>query len=418
MKESEIAVLGSILADPTAMNSITGVLSNEHFSTNANGRLYGLLKRMKTEGKPIDVITVSGELKDELNEVGGRKYLFDIAGMVPSPLHVVHYAKKVRESWRLRRVSELALMLSRSPEDDAVTKKLRDAIADTGLTGNSTIGMSEAITIYRDEIDNRVVGKDKTWKTGFPTLDSMCAGGLRKGQLVTIGARTSRGKSALLLKLALNMARQGASVLFCSQEMGIPEIMDRAVALNSDLTVGQARRSERWSMPQIMEACGKFAGLPIRWGNPKYFSLEHFTAEVEKGKPEILIVDYIQRIQVPARENRAAHFSDVANGLKSLALQTQTVIVTASQLSRGIELREDNTPTLSDLKESGGIEEASDVVILVHTPEEDQMTGTRRGSFIVAKNRNGATASLPVVFNMGKTEFFEERSYVERGHHG
>ena len=409
MKESEIAVLGSVLVDPSMLNEVAGILSPDHFSVGANGRLYSLLKRMKLDGKPIDVITVSGEIKGELDDVGGRKYLFDMAGLVPSPLHVVHYAKKVREAARLRKVSELALMLSRSPEDETITKKLRDAIADTGLTGNTTIGMADAITIYRDEIDNRVVGKDKTWKTGFPTFDSMCAGGLRKGQLVTVGARTSRGKSALLLKLALNMSRQGASVLFCSQEMGIPEIMDRAVALNSNLTVGQARRSERGAMPEIMEACGKFAGLPIRWGNQKNFSMEHFTAEVERGKPDILIVDYIQRIQVPARENRAAHFSDVANGLKSLALQTGTVVITASQLSRGIEFRDDNTPTLSDLKESGGIEEASDVVILVHTPEEDQMAGTRRGNFIVAKNRNGVTASLPVVFNMGKTEFSEER---------
>lgn len=410
MKESEIAVLGSMLVDPSATNDVSGILASEHFSIGANGRLFGLIKRMKSEGKPIDVITVSGEIKNELDEVGGRKYLFDIASLVPSPLHVVHYAKKVRESARLRRVSDLAFMLSKSPDDEAITKKLRDAIADTGLTGNSTIGMGEAITIYRDEIDNRVVGKDKTWRTGFNTLDSMCAGGLRKGQLVTVGARTSRGKSALLLKLALNMSRQGASVLFCSQEMGIPEIMDRAVALNSNLTVGQARRSERGAVSEILEACGKFSGLPIRWGNQKNFSMEHFTAEVERGKPDILVVDYIQRIQVPSRENRAAHFSDVANGLKSLALHTGTVVITASQLSRGIEFRDDNTPTLSDLKESGGIEEASDIVILVHTPEEDQMAGTRRGNFIIAKNRNGATASLPVVFNMGKTEFSEERA--------
>lgn len=407
MIEDEIAVIGSILVEPSCLADVSMILAAEHFEKLEHQDIFKVIRRMKTEGKPIDTVTVASEMNGELKAVGGKEYIFKLSNLVPSPLHAVHYATQVRESARLRRVSQLASMLSRSPNDEATSKKFKEALSDTGRNGSTSIGMKEAIVEYQEEIDRRIVGKEPIFKTGFKTFDLMCAGGLRGGQLFTIGARTSKGKSSILLQMAVNIASRGGRVLFHSQEMGVPEMLDRVVSMQSTLSVGRVRASNRDDVKEILGAVAKIYPFPIRWGNQKKFGLEAFQADVERETPDVLIVDYLQRIPVGSRDNRAAHFSDVANGLKSLALQTKTVVITASQLSRQVELRDDHTPTLADLKESGGIEEASDIVALIHTPEENLMNGTRSGNFIVAKNRNGATASIPICFEMAKTRFSE-----------
>ena len=407
MKENEIAVIGSILAEPACLAEVATVLGPDHFEVPAHRLIFSTVRKMKSEGTPIDMLTVLAAGGKDLENAGGLPYLMDLTNKVPTALHAVHYAGLVRESARLRRVSSLSEMLARSPGDVATAQKLREAILDTGLQSSTSIGMREAVTLYANELDRRAAKAEPIFKSGFKTLDMMCAGGFRAGQLVTIGARTSKGKSSLLLQMAVSIASNGGRVLFHSQEMSVPEMLDRVVAMRSSLSVGKVRVSDREHIPEIMNTVGGISSLPIRWGNQKAFGLDAFVADVEREKPDVLIVDYLQRIPVGAKDNRAAHFSDVANGLKSIALQNKTLVITASQLSRSVEVRDDHTPTLADLKESGGIEEASDVVVLVHTPDEDVATGTRTGSLLVAKNRNGATMPIPIVFQMAKTRFAE-----------
>lgn len=405
---NEVAVLGSILAEPKCLSEVSCIIAGEHFGSSEHRAIFEAMRRLKADGKPVDIVTVFSEVENDIKRVGGIDYLFKLTNDVPSALHATHYASLVRESAQLRRIIGLSEMIIRCPGDAVTRKKLVEAILDTGFNGSTSIGMRDAVTIYMAELDRRVAKSGPIFKTGFKTLDTMCAGGLQPGQLVTIGARTSKGKSAILLQMALAIASRGGRVLFHSQEMAIPEILDRAVAMRSSLSVGRVRLSDKKDINDIMNTVTGMWTLPIRWGDQKVFGLDGFAADIEKEKPDVLIVDYLQRIPVGPRENRAAMFSDVANGLKSLALRTKTAIITASQLSRNIEFRDDQTPTLADLKESGGIEEASDIVVLVHTPEEDQTTGMRTGSLIVAKNRNGAVSSIPIRFEMAKTRFVEE----------
>ncbi|RTL20743.1 MAG: hypothetical protein EKK55_17310 [Rhodocyclaceae bacterium] len=401
--------MGSIMIEPSLISEVQAIIRPEDFCFAEHREIYRTILTMRSENKPIDSVTVAAEVKMGLESVGGRKYVFDLTNQVPTALHAVHYAKLVRESHRLRRITELSGMLSRSPDDLTTTAKLKEAILDSGLAVNPTLGILEATSLYFAEIDKRVSGKETIFKTGFTTLNSMCAGGFRPGQLVTVGARTSKGKSAILLQFAATIARGGARVLFYSQEMTIPEIFDRLVAIHSRLTVSDVRRPQREHLKEINETVGALSNLGIRFGDQKNFTLEAFRADVEREKPDILIVDYIQRIQVTAGDSRASQFSNLANGLKSLALQNNVLVITASQLSRSVEMRDDHTPTLSDLKESGGIEEASDLVLLLHTKVEDVMTATRLGDMIVAKNRQGVTASFPITFEMGKTRFSEPK---------
>lgn len=413
MNESEIAVLGSILAEPACFSEVATIIGADHFESSEHREIFGIIRKMKNDGKPLDIVTLAAEAAERLPKVGGMAYLLKLTDLVPSALHATHYAKIVRESARLRRVSQLSEMLARSPSDTATAQKLREAILDTGLNSSTSIGMREALTLYANELDRRVAKLEPIYKTGFKTLDAMCSGGLRGGQLVTVGARTSKGKSSILIQMALEIAANGGRVLFHSQEMSVPEIIDRMVAMRSVLTVGRVRRSDREDVQVILDTVGKISGLNIRWGNQQAFGLDAFNADVERERPDVLIVDYLQRIPVGVRDNRAAHYSDVANGLKTLALQHKTLVVTASQLSRSVEVRDDHTPTLADLKESGGIEEASDVVVLVHTPDEDPMLGLRTGSFIIAKNRNGPTSTIPVRFEMAKARFQETGTRTE-----
>lgn len=407
MIENEIAVIGSVLVDPACFSDVATILSADHFENHANRLIFNTVRKMKNESKPIDILTVYAEGGKEMAAAFGLDYLMGLIEKVPTALHAAHYAGLVRESSRLRRVSQLSEMLARSPGDVNTAQKLREAILDTGLNKSTSIGMREAVNLYTNELDRRLAKLDPVFGTGFETLDKICSGGLRPGQLITIGARTSKGKSSMLLQMALSIAANGGRVLFHSQEMSIAEMLDRVVSLNSSLSVGQVRVTNKKHLPEILESVGKFSSLPIRWGNQKAFGMDAFAADIEREKPDVLVVDYLQRIPVGHRDNRAAHYSDVANGLKTMALQNKTVIITASQLSRSVEVRDDHTPTLADLKESGGIEEASDIVLLVHTPEEDLMNGTRDGHLLVAKNRNGATMPIPITFEMAKTKFYE-----------
>lgn len=413
VQEAEMAVLGSCLAEPESLRKAVGILSPENFGDPRNAAIFRRMLEEIASGRPVDVITLGEKLEPEL---GGRKYLFEITNLVPSALHVDHYAEIVRRAWGERRLVEACRRVATEPENEAFRESLRRAFMDGASSRRNIATLGGSMTEYLEALNKRVLGHGDVFPTRFPTLDRLLTGGgFLPGQLVMVGARTSRGKSSLLLKLAMKFAKQGRKVLFISAEMTLIELTDRLIAMESGIPLSRlASRGVKEFMPRVTAVAGQIQRLPMEFSIGGRFTLERVTADLETSQPAVVIVDYVQRFSPPeGREtNRAAFFSDVANGMKSLALTKGVLIVTASQLGRAVEFRDEKTPTLADLKESGGLEEAPDIVMFLHFPVDPDANNRRVGEFILAKQRNGPVGKIPAIFN-GDTTDFEERADEE-----
>jgi replicative DNA helicase len=409
VREAEIAVLGSCLADAESLRKAVGVLSPENFGDPKNAAIFRRMLEEIAAGRPVDVITL-GEKLD--SEDGGMAYLFEVTNLVPSALHVDHYAEIVRRAWAERRLVEACRRVAAEPENEAYREALRRALLDGGASRRNITTLGGSMAEYMDALDKRIVGNADVFPTRFPTLDRLLTGGgFMPGQLVMVGARTSRGKSSLLLKLALKFSKQGRKVLFLSAEMTLVELTDRLVAMESGIPLSRlASKSVKDHLPRVTAVAGQIQRLPIEFSIGGRFTLERVTADLETSRPAVVIVDYIQRFSPPEgkESNRAAFFSDVANGLKSLALTKQVLLVTASQLGRAVEFRDEKTPTLADLKESGGLEEAPDIVMFLHFPADPDANNRRVGEFILAKQRNGPVGKIPAIFSGDTTDFQEK----------
>jgi replicative DNA helicase len=185
------------------------------------------------------------------------------------------------------------------------------------------------------------------------------------------------------------------------------ELLDRAVSMRTRIPLSTLRRKEVVQFKhRVVEALDGLYSLPLTMSVGGKITMDRVLTETDTHEPDVVIVDYLQRFSAPIEGSRAAYFSDVANGLKALAMDRKIGVLTASQLGRGVELRDDQTPTLADLKESGGIEEASDIVVLINVPHDGE-NGVRKGEFIVAKHRNGPLGRVPVRFVEATTEFQE-----------
>lgn len=409
VREAEIAVLGSCLAEPDSLREAVGVLVPENFGDASHAAIFRRMLEEIAAGRPVDVITLGEKLGQEH---GGMKYLFEVVNMVPSALNVTHYADIVKRAWGQRRLVEACKRVAADPENEAGREALRRAFADGAMTKRSITTLGGGMSEYLAALDKRILGHGDVFPTRFPTLDRLLTGGgFLPGQMVMIGARTSRGKSSLLLKLALRFAEQGRKVLFLSAEMTMVELTDRLIAMKSSIPLSRlAGKAVKEHLPRVTAVAEQIQRLSLNFSIGGRFTMERVTADLESSQPSVVIVDYIQRFSPPEGrdQNRAAFFSDVANGLKSLALTKGVLIITASQLGRAVEFRDEKTPTLADLKESGGLEEAPDIVMFLHFPSDPGPDNKRVGEFILAKQRNGPLGKIPAIFSGDTTDFNEK----------
>lgn len=268
--------------------------------------------------------------------------------------------------------------------------------------------MAESLSRYMATIDRRIQGREVGFQVAYPTLHRMTAG-IHKGTLWTMGGRTSRGKTSAMLQMALTLAQRGFKTLFISAEMTDIELNDRMIAMISNVPLVTLRTAAvHGVMAQVNRAIEKLHSIPLVISFGGQMTMDRVMLQTDTYEPDVVVVDYLQRFVAPVggSNSRSAFYSDVANGLKALAMDKKIGVITGSQLSRSIEFRDDQTPTLADLKESGGIEEASDLVVLLNIPHYGE-NGFRRGEFIVAKHRNGPLGTFPVIFREATTAFQE-----------
>ena len=430
--EAEQSVLGGLLLDNEAADKVGDVLAADDFYTEAHRLLYRHITLLVAEGKPADVVTLSEALTSvqKLDAIGGLAYLGALVQSVPTAANIRHYAAIVRERSILRQLAATAGDIAESayrPQgrdakailDEAEAKVLH--IAEQGSRGASNfqeIGKLLAQVVDRIEtLYNRDDPSDVTGvPTGFSDLDKMTSG-LQPGDLVVVAGRPSMGKTALAINMGENVAlNTGMPVAIFSMEMGATQLALRMIGSVGRLDQHKLRTgrlaADDWD--KLSTALGRLNEAPIVIDETPALNAIEVRSRARRlmkqyGKLGLVIVDYIQLMQASSQgENRATEISEISRSLKGLAKELKVPVIALSQLNRSLEQRPNKRPVMSDLRESGAIEQDADVILFIYRDEvynpETQDKGT--AEIIIGKQRNGPIGTVRLTF-LGEYTRFE-----------
>jgi replicative DNA helicase len=433
----ESVILGACLTETTAMVLVGDKLSPEMFYETKFGEIYSALLSMYHSGKAIDLVTVRAELasRGKLEAVGGAYELVRLAGRVASSAHLEYHTLILRQMYIRREMIAGLHTLLASAADESVD--LSDALADlhrlaghleSGAVSNNCLrDMERLMQDTLEQMDKRVEN-NRNGITGIPTglreLDRLTAG-WQQGDLNIIAARPSVGKTAFALHLALAAGRAGKHVLVNSLEMQGERLGDRwlcAQAANVDaghLKTGLLDAGER---QQALEAARLLSALPVYVDDNSKMSMDHIRSSAllqkSKGRCDLLIIDYLQLCEMKSGQknrNREQEVAEASRKAKLIAKELDIPVILLCQLNRECEMRADKRPALSDLRESGAIEQDADVVMLLYRPALYGLTSERRSKFpseglgmvILAKHRNGETGDVYFGHNPAMTKIGE-----------
>ncbi|MFC1631634.1 replicative DNA helicase [Candidatus Omnitrophota bacterium] len=423
--EAEIAVLGSMLIEEEAIAQAIETVNAAYFYNDAHQKIFAAIIDLYGANKAADLVTLTEELKRKgvLDEIGGAAYLTELTTTVPTAANVGHYAKIVKEKAVLRNLIHTATQIvsqSYDGQQDAnvlldKAEKLIFEIAGSQLQG-ATVSLKE---IIKDSIET-IEGfyRRKAHVTGLPTgfedIDIMTAG-LHNGELIVIAGRPSMGKSAFATCIAeyIGTQEQKAVAIF-SLEMAKEQLVQRMLCSHARVELQKARSGflTQSDWPKLVTAAGKLAEAPVFIDDSAGLSALELRAKARRLKSRydisLVIVDYLQLMTGGARiENRQQEISDITRSLKTLSKELNLPIIAISQLSRAPEKRESFRPRLSDLRESGAIEQDADVVMLLFREEYYHPKDTNKGitEIIVAKQRNGPVGSQNLLFLSEYTRF-------------
>jgi replicative DNA helicase len=426
--EAERAVLGSLLIDPDAIIKVASFLRPEDFFRERHAWLYDAMLTLHDRREPLDFVTVVDELerREVLTEIGGPAYVTDLISGTPSALYVDHYARIVERTALLRRLIAAAghiaeLAYDESQDVDEVVDKAESLI----------FGVSEA-RIHRDLMPIRAImsnvvdhidflarNQDTLMgvPTGFTYLDRLL-GGLQKSDLVILAARPSMGKTSLALNVAQNAAkRYHARVAVFSLEMSNEQLVQRLLAMETGidshrLRLGQVHEDE-W--PILLEAANLLANTAIFIDDTPAATVGEIRTKCRRLYAEhgldMVLIDYMQLMSGQSGggrdANRQQEISYISRSLKALARELNVPVIALSQLSRAVESRSDKRPMLSDLRESGSIEQDADVVLFIYREDYyiEDSEKQNIADIIVAKHRHGSTGTVSLYFRKELTQF-------------
>jgi replicative DNA helicase len=426
-EEAERSVLGAILVDNQQFERAREIVGVESFYSPRNQQIFDVLQKLVDSGTALDVVTVKSELErgGVLEQVGGPAYLAELLEGVPRAANVEHYARIVREKGMLRElirctqgILSSALEAQESTEqllDDAekaifqvAEKRLRAGFLPISVTAEESLKAIEELT-RRKELITGV-------PTGFPELDEMTAG-LQRGDLVVLAARPSMGKTALALNLTTHAAlNHGRTVGIFSLEMSHQQLFLRMLCSEGHVDAHRLRtgRVDREEWQGIIKVFGRLSGAPVYIDDTPGIGVMEMRAKARRLTRErgldMLIVDYLQLMRGRERyESRQQEISDISRSLKELAKELNIPVIALSQLSRAPEQRGgDHRPQLSDLRESGAIEQDADVVMFLFREEvykRDDPDLKGKAELILGKQRNGPTGTVRLHFIRDFTRF-------------
>lgn len=428
---AEQSVLGSIFIDKEAMSLVSGILRAEHFYNELNGLIYAAMLTVHEERRPIDMLTISNELKKQRSDSKIQSsYLADFVNVVPTAANVEEYAQIVKENAIKRQLIHAASEVAELGfQEDTEVKELLDkaeasifAISQSHIKRNF-IPIKDTLTESFDRLDelHRLGEGLRGVPTGFTDLDKMLSG-MQKANLLILAARPGQGKTALVINIAQYVSLfQKKAVGIFSLEMSKEELVDRLMVSQADVDAWRHKtgrlNEDDWN--RLSEAMGQLAEAPLFIDDTPGLSIAEMRSKARRLQLEqnlgLIIVDYLQLVDPGQKlENRVLEVSYVSKALKNLARELNVPVLAASQLSRAVEHRGERRPQLADLRESGAIEQDADVVMFIYRPDAEVTSTNIPTKLLIAKHRNGATGEIDLLFRGDRIRFYS----VERAHSG
>ena len=420
--ESEHGLIGGLLLDNTAFDRISDRLTHRHFSSETNATIFAEISVQAMAGYGFDVVTVARGLADRGSDITLAD-LNDYAQMVPSAANIRRYADAIIERAKSRQllavaaeIHEVATEHGRSIEDRVEASQAQLAKLLDDAPRDEWISAHEGMTLHTQILEDRDAGHSTAMPTGLVDLDEFLEGGIRPGELVIVGARPSMGKTALAMSIGVNMA-QDYSVAMLSMEMPHNEVRDRLTAMLGRVSLSAVKRPSRgngldWG--RVMDGIDRAKDLNFYVSDQGGLTINQVRGKARNIKRmhglNVLLVDYIGLMNgLDGKQPRAYQLEEISRGLKTLAKELGIGIVCLAQVNRKVEERVDHTPNLSDLRDSGAIEQDADVVIFVHRPIQSRpdmgMEWTHYAKASVQKNRNGRCGVLNLHYQGDQTLF-------------
>ncbi|MEK7168693.1 MAG: replicative DNA helicase [Patescibacteria group bacterium] len=419
-KEAEESVLGALLLDKDAVIAVAEFLTPSDFYDERHKDIYEAILSLYEERVPVDVLTVTEKLKKQkdLKKVGGASYLTDIANRVPTAAHVEHYGKIVKDHAVKRLLMKAATRLVEFSLDEGMSSADLLDKAESEVFSLTQKNTKKSFVAVRDILTESFDRLDELHKqgeglrgiaTGFTDLDNATAG-LQKSNLIILAGRPGTGKTTLAMNIAQHAAIINKKhVGFFSLEMSKEELIDRLLVNEADIDAWRLKTGKlsEEDFTKLSNAMGVLAEASLYIDDTPALSILEMRTKARRQQVEhgldLIIVDYLQLARSRNLENRVQEVGEISQGLKNLARELKVPVIALSQLSRGVESRNIKRPQLSDLRESGSIEQDADLVMFIWREEDDKQENVMLD---IAKHRNGPLASVPLFFRGDRIRFF------------
>ena len=428
--EAEQSVIGAMLISKYAAQKSIENLTNDLFYMDAHDKIFSVVRDLMEENIPIDITTVTSELdkKKLLKEIGGAQYLSELINSVPSATNIDEYIKIVNEKAVLRRLikesSDIATLAFDSSDNindilDNAEKKILNVVKTR--KGSEFRSIQDVLFKTQSDLEKLAQNKGNITglSTGFYDIDKLTSG-LHPNELIIIAARPAMGKTAFALNLVVNAAmNQDKAVALFNMEMPAEQLALRMLS-----SVGQIKQNklkngylEHDDWKRINESISRLADTKLFIDDTAGMTIAEIKAKCrrlasQKDGLALIVIDYLTLIQGSSKYqgNRQQEVSEISRSLKTLAMELGVPVVALAQLSRGVEAREDKRPMLSDLRESGSIEQDADIVAFLYrddyyTKQDSEINPVSESEFIVAKHRNGPTRTIPLIFKRDTSTF-------------
>ena len=434
-KEAEKSVLGSVMLDPETISKVADFLIAKDFYSKKNEEIFQAMLEIYERHEAIDVVTLSAILKEKniLKNIGGRSYLANLVNSVPSSANMVYYAKIVRNKAVLRQLIETANKISNlgyneKEELDKILDKAENFLfrVSQRYVTKDFVPINEVLTEAFERIDelHKGEGKFRGIPTGFCDLDNLLSG-LQKSDLIVLASRPSMGKTSLALDIARQIAvMEKVPIGIFSLEMSKEQLVDRFLCAQAGISLWKMRTgnlshaNDSDDFPNLGEAMAVLSEAPIYVDDSATLNIMELRSKARRLKKEhkigFMVVDYLQLMEGRSQENRVQEISEISRNLKAIARELNVPVLALSQLSRGVEQRSPQIPQLSDLRESGSIEQDADVVMFIYREEYYKKETDRPhiADILIKKHRNGPTGAVELYFDQDQASFknLEKRS--------
>lgn len=423
--EAEKSLLGAILLSDQVFPDISSMVQPEDFYDPRHKSIYAGMMSLYNDHRPIDLMTLTAQLKNDktLKDVGGSPYLTELTNFVPTASHADAYADIIAQAALQRKLINVGTEIAKAAYDTSgnIAEMVGDAEQKLFAVSNKTVktdysALGDLLIDAYDRIEelHKNKGALRGLRTGFRDLDNKTAG-FQKGDLIIIGARPAMGKTTFAQNLAYNIAtRNGETkgVLFFSMEMGKNEIVDRMISDIASVDAWKIRTGNvsDEDFAKIGDALGDMSEVPLYLDDTSAMTIDDLKNKARRAAHDhniaLIIVDYLQLIQGSDRYkgNRVQEVTEISRGLKTLARELEIPVIALAQLSRGVTGRDDPRPVLSDLRESGSIEQDADLVMFLHRPDyykqnNDDFIPTNITELILAKHRHGPVGKVELYFH-------------------